>query len=229
MSITELPSKAWIVTRSHSGEVIAAAIGAISGSFVAYALQRGNERRIETERRRGAIINAQVALISQLNTLRVLWEKHLKPHADDQNRTAKIGPIRFVLADQMVDIGSLNFLVCRDSPDAPLQVHLAQRSYLSAIDCLKNRNGLSDRLFHSGELVGFGEKIATLRNADPKVLAEFESETNQLFKSFPDAIERTEESIEMLRRIGSMRYSTWLRRRFGPTFLRVKKMSDINS
>ena len=207
--------------RVHSGETIAAAIGAVSGSFVAYWLQRGNEKRLDAQNRKRAIINAQVALVGQLNTLKILWEHHLKPFSGDPQRTAKIGPIRFVEADQMADVGSLNFLICKETPDVPIQVHLAQRNYLSAIDCLKNRNRLSDDLYHSGKVANFGEKIAVIKDPDMKVLAEFESETDQLFKSFPVAIERISAAIEMLRVLGSKRYSTWFERRYAPTYLRV--------
>jgi hypothetical protein len=62
-----------------------------------------------------------------------------------------------------------------------------------------------------------------LKNPDPKVLAELVSETDHLFAAFPDAIDRVENAVELLRRLGSERYSPWLKRRLNPTFLRVKK------
>ena len=126
------------------------------------------------------------------------------------------------MAEPLIDLGDIEFLITRENATAFLQVHLAQRGYLSAMDALKVRNEMHDEVAFKSELVRLeGER--GIFKSDPRKVMRLEAYTEQLFKSFPSAIQRNEEAIEILRQIGIKRYSNWFTRKFGKTgFLRLK-------
>ena len=211
------------ILHAHAGEVIASLVGALAGALTAYWLQRWNENRRDREDKRAAIVSAQVLLTAQINTLKILWEKHLKPHESTPQRERGIGPIFFSERDPLIDIKSLVFLITRKDPNITFAVHLAQRSYISATDALRYRNDLHEKLFREGTPVQIGDAgDATIIGADKRIVIAFKTATDELFKSFPAAIARCEEVHRELRRIGLQRFSSWYSKRFSKSgFLRL--------
>ena len=206
----------------HGGEVIASTLGAIAGSFSAYWLQRANENRREKQQKCDAIIRAQVALVSQLNTLSILWLNHLAPLEHVQGRESILRPILTVDFELLVDVDSLVFLVTRKTPAITQTIHLAQLGYKSARDTIRSRNqAISDLAdTHQAKEVN-AEGVATFHNADPRRIYEIKAATDAIYRSVPNAITRCKAAVEELRKIGSERYSNWFTRRFSPRFLKV--------
>jgi hypothetical protein len=211
------------VLHAHAGEVIAALAGALAGSFASYWLQRWNENRRDREDKRAAIVKAQVLLTVQINTLTILWEKHLKPHEIVANREQKIGPILFSECDPIVDINSLVFLVTRKHPQITFAIHMSQRSYTSALDALRYRNALHAEMFLKTPVITLGApgEVSTVQS-DKRSIMVFKAATDELYRSFPLAIDRCKKSHRELRAAGIRDYSSWFSKRFSKHgFLRI--------
>jgi hypothetical protein len=214
----------WNAARGHPGELVAALAGAVAGSFTAYWLQRGTEKRRERNENRAAIVRAQVALIAQLNTLQILWQQYFLPVLNDSERETKIGMIWFVQCDPLVDVGTLSFLVTRKTPNIPFDVHLAQRSFISAMDALRERNSQYEQIFQRGETHAINPNTGqSLIRADPRAILNYRAATDAIYNLFPAAIARSEAMTTELKRIGVKRYTNWFSRRYGTSgFLSVK-------
>jgi hypothetical protein len=213
----------------HLGEMAAALAGAIAGSFSAYWLQRWNERKRDWERKRGEIVKAQTVLLAQLNTLRNLWEKSLQPLENKPKRENLFGVIRFIACEPTLDINAIAFLVTRKTPSITLDVHLAQRSYLNAMDALRVRNELVDQVVFGSDPKAFDGNALTV-NADARLIFRLKAETDNLFETFPKAIKRCTKMVEELRKLGRERYSTWYSRLFGDAgFLRVTNNANAKT
>lgn len=213
---------------AHLGELFAALAGAMAGSFSAYWLQRGSEKRRKRAEYVAEIIKAQIVLTTQLNTLRNLWENNLKPLQDVPDRNAHLQLIRFfATGDPILDINAIAFLVTRKTPNITLHVHLAQRSYLNAIDALITRNRLYEELNLKSELVQLDGKIVTVKS-DPRLPLLLEAATDNLFRVFPPAMERCATMIKELAKDGGERYYTWFSRRYGKRrFLKVNQPAGV--
>jgi hypothetical protein len=229
MDFIHLAHAFWHAIRGNSGELVAALAGAVAGSFSAYWLQRWAEKRRDKNEKRAAIVRAQAALIAQLNTLRILWEQYFLLFRNDANRESKIGMIWFVACDPLADVGTLAFLVTRKTPNLLLDFHLAQRSNISALDALRERNAQFERMFQRGQTRAIDPDSGQLLiSAEPLSVMHFKAATDAIYTHFPVAITRSEKMIDELKRIGVKRYSNWFSRRFGNEgFLNVKPMSAI--
>jgi hypothetical protein len=126
----------------------------------------------------------------------------------------------------MIEIKSLSFLVTRKKPDTVIRLHLAQRSYLSAIDSVRTRNAAFEEVAYTSNLVGLSGNVGVLET-DPRKVHRLKATTDQMFVAFPSAIESCERMIDELRVVGRSEYSTWFSRRFGKDgFIRLQNPSS---
>jgi hypothetical protein len=185
------------------GELFSALAGAFFGALAAYWFQLTSEKKKDAENNYRAIIRAQIALVTQRNTLKSLDDQHLEQHRNDPERHMKMGIYTLDVFDQIVEADSLSFLARPSDVVVILDVHLSQRQYLSAINALRNKNEAYERVLMKSELGGINEtqRKASIR-PDPREAMLLQQKTDTLYQMITEARKQNDEAFVKLRAIG---------------------------
>lgn len=192
---------------NNSGELWAALAGAFAGAFAAYRLQLSVEKRKERDQQHSSIIQAQLALISQLDNLARIRRDHLDPLKSDPARDRKLLLLSVPPKCLDVSLGSLAFLLETDDADLVLQVQVAERAYYSSMDALSDRNQAVRDLHRNSHLTDVGSdpsQVTVLAEHRDVVLVK--NYTDSVFESFYSAEDLSKRAIENLNTTGKRIY-----------------------
>lgn len=183
-------------------EFISALVGAIVGAVAAFGFEAYRDHRKTKEDRYGAIIRTQFALIGQLNTMSIIKSQHLDAFRDDPNRAAKLLHFDYTKSALLISFESIAFLLI-DHPNLVMAVHNAERSYVSAMECVDKRNAAYDELHRNSVLQSMDETgRCTIGIKDPRPIKLLKDTTDHLYVSVDRASERASKQIEELRKVG---------------------------
>src|ERR1017187_6531231 len=121
----------------NSGEFLSALAGALFGAAMAFWFDNLSEKTRRKRDEHGAIVRSQLALIGQLSTIRNIQKQLLDKFRNVPNRELQL--IEFSMTDTSIRVtyDSISFLLMTKNPELVLEVHSAEQSYLSAMECLK--------------------------------------------------------------------------------------------
>jgi len=140
-----------IVGTSDLVTLVAAALGALVGAGVAFLLEEMRRRRAERATRYSRLLEAQIALGMQLNTL-VNIQGYLDEHRAEPNRHMLLVPLHMSLTDLRVDLSALGFIADIDDVEILMRVYLAEQAYLTACTALTVSNSKIQELRYDGVL-----------------------------------------------------------------------------
>jgi hypothetical protein len=183
-------------------------VGIIFGACIAYFSDWLKESRRKRNDQHAAIMCAQLALISQFNTIENLDEQHLARFRQDQQRERKL--ISFDMHDTnlRVDYHAVSFLLTTNNPTLVLDVHAAEQSYLSVMDALKLRNDAFAKLHTNSQVQNFDPQTGhcSIAVKDPRDLKLLEDMTNALYTAIDRAKERLPLQVKELHNAGKLLY-----------------------
>jgi hypothetical protein len=153
----------------HLSAIFAGAFGAFFGSLSAFYLGRVQQRADRREKRHGALIAAQYALITQWNTVEGIGVDHLERVRNDLDRFAKLPLFYFNVSPSLVPLEDLTFVLETKDPNLLHEIHLAQQSFHTCVEALKLKNHEVEKFYtnprvehHVGNFkTGSGHAIAT--------------------------------------------------------------------
>jgi hypothetical protein len=128
-----------------------AVAGAFLGSLSAFWLGRLQQKRDLRDRRHGALLSTQYALLSQWNILENVRRQHLEPLRQDPVRFAKMSRFYTINAHCSVLFSEITFIANSDEPNLLQEIHIAEQSYLNAILAIDLYNQKRDEFFKNAE------------------------------------------------------------------------------
>jgi hypothetical protein len=203
----EFAAAAWSALVSfwnaNAGEFTAALGGAFFGAWAAYALQQWSEKRKESDERHGAILQAQLALVTKLNTLRNIQTQWLNKFRTDQHRVYKMWRFYQAGSTLEIDFKSLAFLLDGEQASFLAELHVVDRCYKTAMDALEVRNKEYERLRDRSQVVDANMETGEFGiHADPRDVKMLKDATDSLFKSVDDAEKKCAQAIKDLKAAG---------------------------
>ena len=193
----------WHFLAENSAEFISALGGAFFGAWFANLLQNRTEATKELDENHFAIVRAQLALAAQAGTLLNIQQQCLDPLRSDPARAQKMIQFTHIGTDLRVDLAPLAFILMTSEADLLQQVHLAECGYLTALNCLRDRNAAYDRLFKQSQLESMdlktGHCTVVASGFDIKRLQDL---TDALYDSVDRALIRCKKNVEELSRVG---------------------------
>ncbi len=178
---------------------------AFFGATCAMSFQRWKEKQKRIEDEHGAIVRGQMVLVGQLNTICNVKEQHLDQFRDDPKRELKLINFRMADAGLRVAYDSLSFLLNAKNPALLLDVHSAEQSYISAMDCLTwkneafvklNENSTLEKASDSGQI--------TIKIKDQRDLIQLKMLTDALYKAMDTAEAKLGEQVKELSKAGKL-------------------------
>lgn len=190
----------------NAGACVASMFSAFFGATCAMSFQRWKEKQKRIEDEHGAIVRCQMVLVGQLNTISNLKEQYLDPLRNDPNREKKLINFRMSDAGLRVAYDSLSFLLTTENPTLLMDVHSAEQSYISAMECLQWKNEAYEKIHGNSTLERIdpttGACAAILK--DPRYLLQLKFLTDALYKSVDNAEARLDLQIKELQKAGKL-------------------------
>jgi hypothetical protein len=187
---------------ASSGEFMSALAGAFFGALAAWYFQQRTEWQKSRDEQHGAIVRAQLALISYLNTLRNIQTQHLAPFRSDPDREKKMVMFFQAPSHLSIDFNALSFLLMTDHPNLVQDLYLAERSYQTAISSLELRNKAVEKMHAQSQLQTMEESGRCIIKVDPRATKLVRDTTDSLFGSVDDAAGKCDSGIKGLKKIG---------------------------
>jgi hypothetical protein len=125
--------------------------GAFLGSLSAFYLGRLQQKRELRDRRHGALVATQFALLSQWTILENVRRDHLEPFRQDSMRFAKMPRFYTTIAHFPVPFSEITFIANSDEPNLLQQIHIAEQSYLGAVQAINLYNQKREEFFRNAE------------------------------------------------------------------------------
>jgi hypothetical protein len=192
----------------NAGVFITAAAGAFFGAVSAYWSDRFKERKKRHVEEHGAIVRAQLALQSQLNTVNNIQKQFLEAFRDDPNRSLHL--ISFTMTDTPLRVAydAISFLLTKYDPQLVTEVLAAEQSYVSAMDALSARNQAIEKLHENSELSALdpGTGRAFIRPKDARDVKLLKDRTDGLYTATDRAYDRLGLQIKELYKAGKRIY-----------------------
>lgn len=183
-------------------------LGILFGACIAYLSDWMKECRKKRSDQHGAIMCAQLALISQYNTIDNLDQQHLAPFREDKQRERKL--ISFDMHDTniRVDYHAISFLLTTNNPTLVLDVHAAEQSYLAAMDALRFRNDAYARLHSNSQVqdIDLQTGKCSIAVKDPRDLKLLKDMTDALYTATDHAKDRLPLQLKELHNAGKLLY-----------------------
>lgn len=180
-------------------------VGTLIGACVAYFSDWVKERRKTRNEQCGGLIRAQLALITQFNTIHNIRQQYLDPLRNDPARVQKL--IQFEMEDTKlrVPFDSISFLLSTKYPNVVLDVHSAEQSYVSAMGVLASRNAAFNELHDRSILESMDKQTGRcVIIANPRRIKLLEDLTGALYRAVDTAGERLAREIENLQISGKV-------------------------
>ena len=118
----------------------AAAFGAFLGAGFAFLLEELRRRTAEGNARYSALIQAQLALIMQVNTLVNIQKLYLDAQRNAPDRHMRLVPVHMAMTDLRLDLAPLGFIAEVDDVGVLQTVYLAEQGYVTATTALAISN-----------------------------------------------------------------------------------------
>jgi hypothetical protein len=125
--------------------------GAFFGSLSAFWLGRLQQKRELRDRRHGALIATQFALLSQWTILENVRRDHLELLRNDPERFVKMPRFYTTIAHFSVPFSEITFVANSDEPNLLQQIHIAEQSYLGAVQAINLYNEKREEFFKNAE------------------------------------------------------------------------------
>ena len=108
------------------------------GAFFAFQLQKHHERKKQEEENFSAGKTAQFNIFTQINTLVNIKKNYLDPRREDTSRATTLTPFSIHAKDQLIDFGSLNFMLEGDAATIAILEDMTNHIYGIADDAIEN-------------------------------------------------------------------------------------------
>ena len=192
----------------NAGACLASLFSAFFGATCAMSFQRWKEKQKRIDEEHGAMVRCQMALIGQLNTLCNLKEQHLDPLRKDPARERKL--INFSMSDAGLRVAydSLSFLLTTKNPMLLLDIHAAEQSYISAMECLTWKTEAYEKMHDNSILEKSNPETGacSVLLKDPRHLMQLKFVTDALYVAVDNACARLELQIKELQKAGKLLY-----------------------
>lgn len=187
----------------NAGELVSALAGAFFGAIAAYWFQRYLEKSKQKDANHAGIMRAQLALISQLNTIENYRRQHLDPLRHDSERDRKLLLTYRTTRCLEVNYEALSFLLESNNANSLMRVQVAERAYWAAIEAIDERNQTMRRLHERAavENADLATGQFTVR-ADPRDIKLLRDNTDSLYGCVDHAEKYLADTIAELRRVG---------------------------
>lgn len=188
---------------NNAGELVSALSGAFFGAIAAYWFQRYLEKSKLMDANHAGIMRAQLALISQMNTVENYRRQHLDPLRADPQRDTKLLLTYRTSRCLEVNYEELAFLLESDNANTLMRVQVAERSYWAAIEAIDERNDTMRRLHDRAEVekADLSTGYFTIR-ADPRDIKLLKDNTGALYGCVDHAEKLLSDTIVELKRVG---------------------------
>ncbi len=184
-------------------EFIAAVAGVFFGALVTFCVERYKDYQRRREEQHGAIVRTQLALIGQLDTVSNIRRQHLNPLRTDPQRELKLIRFHMTEGSLRVSFDSIAFLLMTKDPNLVMTVYSAEQTYLSAMDCLKQRNDAYEILHRNSGIEGMNSTgVCRIVVKDPRDIKLLKDTTDNLYTTIDNACERCETQIVELFKVG---------------------------
>jgi hypothetical protein len=186
------------VSLSDVVTLVAAAFGAFFGSGLAFLLEERRRRRVEADRRYSRLLEAQLALGMQLETLLNVQRRYLDPHRNEPDRHMQLEPLHMSMTDLRVDFSALVFIAEVDGFDILQKVYLAEQGYITATTALAESNSKIEKRPSDGAITSgsvdpeAGAAVAVFDSAAAANLKEF---IDDLYRSVDEDIDSVQGAI----------------------------------
>ena len=190
--------------------LVAAAVGACLGAGIAFLLEEMRRRRVERNGRYSRLLEAQIVLGMQLNTLVNIQQQYLNEHRAAQNRHMLLVPLHMSMSELRADIASLGFIAEVDDVEILHRVYLAEQAYITATTALTVSNSKIQELRYDGALAhgpvnqSTGEAQAVFDGAKLVILKQH---IDGMYASVDEAVEWELEAIDELRGVIKRQFS----------------------
>jgi hypothetical protein len=128
------------MSSSDAIALISAAVGAFLGSGLAFLLEENRRRRAERDTRYSSLIQTQLALGMQINTLVIIQKRYLDEYRGKNDRHMKMLPVQMSFTDVRINLGFIGFLAEVDDVGILQRVYLAEQAYVNATATLTTCN-----------------------------------------------------------------------------------------
>jgi hypothetical protein len=125
--------------------------GAFFGSLSAFYLGRLQQKRELRDRRHGALVATQFALLSQWTILENVRRDHLESLRTDPERFVKMPRFYTTISHFSVPFSEITFVANSDEPNLLQQIHIAEQSYLGAVQAINLYNQKREEFFKNAE------------------------------------------------------------------------------
>jgi hypothetical protein len=125
--------------------------GAFFGSLSAFWLGRLQQKRDLRDRRHSALVATQFALLSQWTILENVRRDHLESLRTDPERFVKMARFYTTIAHFSVPFSEITFIANSDEPNLLQQIHIAEQSYLGAVQAIDLYNQKREEFFKNAE------------------------------------------------------------------------------
>jgi hypothetical protein len=183
------------------GNMISGFGGAIAGALVAYWTERRMERNKKVEQDFGAFLVGQTALIIYMNDIGNL-RRATSALKEDEERHLKLLTILSAPRTHSLDLASLSFLLhSREDVGLMMDLYLADRSYLTMLDCVAHRNKVREEIEATGQY-GFSDKGTSVLISSPAKMETLLQSTNDLYESIDRAEKFLPQVFAKMRGVG---------------------------
>ena len=182
--------------------LVAAAVGAFSGSGLAYLLEERRRRRAEADRRYSDLLKAQVALGMQREKLLNLQRAYLDPHRNEPDRHMRLEPLVMSMTDLRVDFSALVFIAEVKNGFGILQtMYLAEQGYITATTAVAESKSKIEKR-QCGGAIASGPVDTEINDAvavfDSTAEADLKGFIDDLYRSVDMALDSFREAIREL-------------------------------
>jgi hypothetical protein len=190
----------WNFCRDHSAGALTGAVGTFFGASVAFFVERWKTGRAANEAKRSCLIEAQMILCLQGNSLESLRLAYA-PFRSLQNRERKIPCISHAFVQLAIDPKKLSFVMDGPEPDLLMRLFVADQSYFNATRMLTLRDELMTKLMTSSKVHDDHDQSGVFTiDPDRVLLKSVETATDAVFESLDHAISENSRMLVELRK-----------------------------
>ncbi len=190
----------WNFCRDHSAAALTGAVGTFFGATVAFFVERWKTGRAEHEAKRSCLIEAQMILCLQGNSLESLRRAYA-PFRSLQNRELKIPCITHAFVQLAIDPKKLAFVLDGLEPDLLMRMFVADQSYSNTTRMLTLRDELLTKLMTTSTIHDdHGQSGVFTIDPDRVLLKSVQTATDSVFESLDHAISENSRMLVELRK-----------------------------
>jgi hypothetical protein len=177
---------------------VTAAFGAFFGALSAFWLGSVKQKRDDSNSHHVALLQAQYALISQMELVERIKQNLLEPLRKDPDRHLNLVVFLHNVAPLTVPFKELTFMLDSDEPELLHKIHLAEQCYQSVKEALEehNRIRLEFRSKHKPETVDIITGLAKVKDMPEHEIYMHKNSSDYLYKAVDNALPKLAGAIQ---------------------------------